>query len=360
MAIDNWDARAYRFKSSNYSRIKLSDLIIVNGEYVLFNKPLVIRSVPMSGITSASEWQDLWFYDGNKIYIVVPIDLSNGAVPNIINTNIVSAVPVQNVFTYNEFTELLSFGNRKIASVGDITESASFLFPVSWNKIYWNSETGAESEAVCRLFTTSGAMHLLTQEDIVEDPVNWNVPITHDAINYYNKLEPVFGPNAEDEIYNRQSDGYIVGGEGPNIKYVIEYTTQEEIDGDTADPIKSHINKTSLIESSVGVQAGEVYRIGIGFYNSYGQCSFIKWTGDIKITEYSEFFGGGFTLHSDLPGFTFFKFCEIKLKGYNKKTFQRMRIYRDGRYLELIELKSIGVFFIQVYYRLLYIEGTGL
>lgn len=314
VAIDNWDARAYRFKSSNYSRIKLSDLIIVNGEYVLFNKPLVIRSVPMSGITSASEWQDLWFYDGNKIYIVVPIDLSNGAVPNIINTNIVSAVPVQNVFTYNEFTELLSFGNRKIASVGDITESASFLFPVSWNKIYWNSETGAESEAVCRLFTTSGAMHLLTQEDIVEDPVNWNVPITHDAINYYNKLEPVFGPNAEDEIYNRQSDGYIVGGEGPNIKYVIDFTTQEEIDGDTTDPIKSHINKTSLIESSVGVQAGEVYRIGIGFYNSYGQCSFIKWTGDIKITESSEFFGGGFTLHSDLPGFTFLNSVKLNLR----------------------------------------------
>ena len=280
--LDNWDARAYRFmsSSSSHATLKLSDFIKVTGTRVLFTRPLVIRKTPLAGITGTSTWPEFWFYADNKIYINAPISNYSSIVQNS-TLDILSTTDIQNIFVYNEFTQQLSFGNRQIHCNGAVEIQDSFYFPVGWNATAWNSTAGFPTSIVSRIYSGSGASRVITSGDISAYPSTWGVPKEHDAINYYNKLTPTAA-----ELYNRMSNGIGFGGEGPNIKYNFQFEN-EDIDNQASEIVKIGINKPAA-SASISAQAGEVYRIGIGFINNKGQTSFIKWVGDVKFPEYSE------------------------------------------------------------------------
>ena len=109
------------------------------------------------------------------------------------------------------------------------------------------------------------------------------VPTNHDCINHYNSnyLYSLTDRNAS-HPYKYAADGTTIGGEGLNVKYsFVEYNRL--IDAFT-DPYKISPRKTNVYRSDVlpdltaiECQDGEVYRIGIKFYNSKGQSSFVKW-----------------------------------------------------------------------------------
>jgi len=76
--------------------------------------------------------------------------------------------------------------------------------------------------------------------------------------------------NKNYDLYNKQYNSTILGGEGPYLKYKI-IRNQIGIDGFTQ---KDSENKF--------LKDNEIYRIGIQFYNNYGQISLPKWIADFK------------------------------------------------------------------------------
>ena len=280
--LDNWDARAYRFLAANsqHSVLKLTDFIKADSGYLLFTRPLVIRQTPLAGIDGSSPWSSFWFYSDNKIYINAPMTAQSDIVQNS-ELELVNTINVQSIFSYNEFTQQLSFGNRQIHCNSTVEIQNSFDFPVGWNSTAWNSGTGFPVATISKIYNSSGASRIITSSDISQFPNNWGIPVEFDAINYYNKLTPT-----APETFNRTSNGVMFGGEGPNVSYSFSFE-QEDIDNEANETVKIGITKPSTT-ASVGGQAGEVYRIGIGFINAKGQTSFIKWVGDIKFPEYSE------------------------------------------------------------------------
>ena len=98
-------------------------------------------------------------------------------------------------------------------------------------------------------------------------------------------------------VYEFQTNGITLGGQGPNISYTFE--TENVI-------IDNHANDTHTIyhpkqrsfgvnsvksakfadgiqaKASVGYKRGEIYRFGLKFTNTKGQSSFVSWIGDIR------------------------------------------------------------------------------
>ncbi len=77
--------------------------------------------------------------------------------------------------------------------------------------------------------------------------------------------------NIDFDNYCFQSNGTIVGGEGKFLKYEL-VRNQIGIDGFTIEDSKKQFFKDN-----------EIYRIGIQFYNKFGQNSTPKWVNDLKI-----------------------------------------------------------------------------
>lgn len=117
----------------------------------------------------------------------------------------------------------------------------------------------------CRIFShTSGSvLAVKTIEDVTNiyaTPAD--VPLTHDAIN------------PDYDVYNRTSDGISVGAEGTNFKlsFIADIT---------------RLSQDSSGEEKLSLKQNEIYRIGVIFYNAYGQKSPVKWMADIRTPRYA-------------------------------------------------------------------------
>jgi hypothetical protein len=158
-----------------------------------------------------------------------------------------------------------------------------------------------------------------------------SVPEDFDAINPYNKET-----SETNNQYKYKADGITLGGEGPNISY--KFVTQDiplkatvsgkisqsgvpsgpgsgiyntkHINRNSQQPINSsptlnnevrgNINEFQNFKSPtmsgafVGYSRGEVYRMGITFYDKEGNPFNTKWIGDIKIPESYEKVGNDY------------------------------------------------------------------
>lgn len=116
----------------------------------------------------------------------------------------------------------------------------------------------------------------------------------HDCINPSNaaNTNQDFRNNSANSnpLYNKyiyQSDGTTIGGQGPNISYKFVETNI---------PLPTALTNPGLNPSQIynlpqygnlykSYKRGEVYRFGIRFHNRFGQTSFVKWIGDIKMPD---------------------------------------------------------------------------
>lgn len=118
------------------------------------------------------------------------------------------------------------------------------------------------------------------------DPDAW--PAIDEKANCINPFNDVDNDRNTSYQYMYNTDGNL-GGEGPEIKYIIDTltssnyplldsttTTSRTYDGsdDYTNPIKSYTSKIW--------QRDEVYRFGIVFYDDKGNKSTVKWIADIK------------------------------------------------------------------------------
>jgi len=114
--------------------------------------------------------------------------------------------------------------------------------------------------------------------------IGGNVPEEFDCYNRYNQIY-TFRLKDRNTSYGFKYNklGTALGGSGLNLSYSF-VTKSDTIDdpgsivdiGDTKDIVK-HIQEDRYIEC----EDGEVYRIGIKFFNKNGQSSQVKWIGDV-------------------------------------------------------------------------------
>lgn len=101
-------------------------------------------------------------------------------------------------------------------------------------------------------------------------------PKTKIDSNVINSNSPVISHkhsslNINYDTYSRQYNSTVIGGEGPFIKYEI---------------VRNRVGTAGFdIEKSRGqfLKDNEIYRLGIQFYNKYGQNSLPKWVADFKV-----------------------------------------------------------------------------
>jgi len=168
---------------------------------------------------------------------------------------------------------------------------------------------------------------------------NYPTDLKLDVINPYNDDSgKIFGLNpggTPEDWYNNQqykyrADGVTPGGSGPNIQYTFGTTQlivdtnsnsqankppfiKTEVDSNNLpvfSPGHTHSNNGSFSSMKspykasclVSWQRGEVYRFGLTFYNKKGQASYVNWIGDIKMPDFNEFGGNGYSLLSNYIG----------------------------------------------------------
>lgn len=125
----------------------------------------------------------------------------------------------------------------------------------------------------------------------------YGLPVDADAINKFNDLDNDGDHNYR---YMYQTDGIVLGGEGPNISYKFklkEITLDEypatiqrlysNLDGSASNP--SYDNYASPYNSGryLGFHRDEIYRFGIVGFDGKGRNSFAKWIGDIRFPSIS-------------------------------------------------------------------------
>lgn len=175
-------------------------------------------------------------------------------------------------YRFDSSQEARAYDDNKIANIGDGIYYYDVQSNGNWEYIY-DDTTG----------------------QVVQDSgTNWEIPETANVLNRYNNVYNYpQGTRNTSYPYKYTKDGTTLGGEGLNVKYTFEpharkidqaYTNAYQVL-----PTKGEFfyeNIASITPSSPGrelieVQAGEVYRIGIKFYNKKGQGSFVKWVGDV-------------------------------------------------------------------------------
>ena len=101
--------------------------------------------------------------------------------------------------------------------------------------------------------------------------------------------------------YMYKSNGTTVGGEGPTVQY--NFITQEIQYANALSGMNIWRNPGSYADPAnnlyVGYQRDEVYRFGIVFFNTKGQNTFVKFIGDVRFPNMSQF-GFGLTSGNNL------------------------------------------------------------
>lgn len=155
---------------------------------------------------------------------------------------------------------------------------------------------------------------------------NYPTNLKLDVINPYNDDSgKIFGLNpagTPEDWYNNQqfkyrADGITPGGSGPNVQYTFGATqlivdTNSNSQSNKPPFIKTEVDTSNLLQAvpnhvvnnngsfsslkspykascQVSWQRGEVYRMGLTFYNKKGQASYVNWVGDIKMPDFNEF-----------------------------------------------------------------------
>ncbi len=140
---------------------------------------------------------------------------------------------------------------------------------------------------LARIYDVDDDTYIDVNTDFVNNSTLASIPTTHDCYNKYNSIYnyDVSYRNSYFD-YKYQSNGSTLGGEGINIKYSFEtYSKDIAINSQNI----GIYNKSDIYTASDGstekflieCQTGDVYRLGIKFYNDKGQSSFVKWIGDV-------------------------------------------------------------------------------
>lgn len=214
-------------------------------------------------------------------------------------------------------------------------------FEVDWDSRAYRFD----NTQLCKVYSRDGSYKLIDNVNFQIYNINglpvtpYDVPDTEDLVNPYNdesgQIYGLFSSQTYDNWlnlyqYKYQADGVTLGGEGVNLKYSFGY---KQYRGDDVylenlsfngtsfgvrdynlvnTPITNVLNtvsgsdnlgtptlngfdhpingwdsiKNPMYATLYGSFArGEVYRIGITFFNSKGEQSFVKWISDIKIPE---------------------------------------------------------------------------
>lgn len=193
---------------------------------------------------------------------------------------------VDNVTYYDDGNIIESISLEEFLFLGSdviipkhINSKSNILFLSNYKEKNFDIDTyGNENSIDLRAFsfqegTTTTEIYSSLKEDnigqIVSDEpsyvidsssIDGSVPIPH--------KHPCMNINYD--IYNRQYNNSIIGGEGPYLKYKI---VRNNIG---VDNFKDEDTKGKFIKDN------EIYRLGIQFYNKYGQISLPKWIADFK------------------------------------------------------------------------------
>jgi len=182
-----------------------------------------------------------------------------------------------------------------------ISSKDNKLFAGNLNIKSWNPTWDARAYRFdylnnCRLYNSAGSLEYTIYGDnpLYEGGVytSWlNIPETADCVNIYNNLDNDLVASAR---YRYQTNGFNLGGEGPNIKYTFgtkdiriddnyhdtdNFVTKETT---SANPSFRDYASPFIKETYIGYQRDETYRIGIVFHNTYGQEAPAKWMGDVR------------------------------------------------------------------------------
>jgi len=160
--------------------------------------------------------------------------------------------------------------------------------------------------------------------------------------------------------YTYQSDGVTIGGEGPNVSYGfithtvplctypspltgmrMKYTTDAYTEG-----LGGYSNPYE--NAFVGYQRDELYRLGVIFFNSKGQSSFVNWIGDIRMPRYASS-GSAFNLtaasqtNANSLGIRFnFNFTELLNSIPDIVSYQIVRAERTYNDSTIVDTGYIG------------------
>lgn len=147
-------------------------------------------------------------------------------------------------------------------------------------------------------YEITGSSKATTLETAGTSIGDWeDIPADADCINKFNDLD---NDGDHEFRFMYQSDGIILGGEGPHVKY--EFKTKEitidtdtatiqrlysEPEGTTDNPSYTDYASPYNVEKYLGYHRDEIYRFGIVFFDDKGRSSFVKWIGDIRMPSMS-------------------------------------------------------------------------
>jgi len=196
-------------------------------------------------------------------------------------------------------TQYLLLGTEPFkSSTGAVKNNRLILIDNTYEDFLVELDTRAygfnSSGNIAEVFDNNGVNSLIT-------PSNWNqLPIDHDCINKSIKAETDFNTDGNGfgvdpfyyNFYNYNTSG-IRGAEGPYIKitevneFSIEKIPQRvpsELGLFTKPSSEGYKKATNF--SYQGFKRDETYRIGIVFFNKYGQRSFVSWICDYRIGDH--------------------------------------------------------------------------
>jgi hypothetical protein len=212
--------------------------------------------------------------------------------------NHLGTIEVDEFVSYNQTSyipEAIASKNNTLF-IGNLAES-TFTDPILddptdpnyWDARAYRFNSGATSgkivdAAESTYIEVDSTTFKVATTDVVGVNPGDRVPYDYDCLNLYNDIftDNLTTRNANNG-YKYKADGITLGGEGENVSYRIKDigyvldTATEWYDIGSTDNVVNQNTSNEVIEC----QDGEVYRVGIVFYNSKGQKSFAKWIGDI-------------------------------------------------------------------------------
>lgn len=343
--LEDFDARAYRFKTGSGTYVNINNLGVVSDTKVIFDRPIVYRTTTGTGATPTTG--ELWFYESGKLYFMAPID--GDALSSTVdleahsNETAVANTSVTDVITYDN--GYIKFGGRSVYSEHEITSDPNVTMPAGW-------DTDPAVESIHTKLLTVGEEELI----IAGGESLSGVPSTHDAICPYNLIEA-------EESYIYQSDGTTLGGEGPNIKY--EFKTHDilidesddpyfffaELEGTEENPSYSNYASPYIKSKYVGYQRDEIYSFALIGFDIKGRQSFAQWIGDIRMPKSTD---TGFELTYESAGNVYAKVLYLEFEVNNLPSevisYQIVRCLRtrgDRTVLDTGLMASIGTPYIE-------------
>lgn len=228
-------------------------------------------------------------------YISV-IDSSDNDIPITIDELTAFSASIVRCKTLATKAQTLFLGNLKTTDLDFEFDTRTYRFPINSTTTKIKSTTNVE-------YTIRDTDYKITQ--VGPNPVvPFDVPEDFDCIQDYDSQAP-------DSFYNNLylPNSEILGGEGPNIKYVFitenmlldskvmtqnvgrgaknvdRYTTTiTGVNGVTFENVNSFQNNSSpfLYDTIVGYRRDEMERIGIVFFDQFDNPSYVSWIGDIR------------------------------------------------------------------------------